>query len=176
MGWIELVGWVAVAANIGAYFATEPRRALRLLGASELIWLLFHALMGWPSAVVVSALTVLRNLLGGFAPDRVMRPLVLLILLGVAGMLWWNATAWHHYLPLAAAAVETGGVIWRDRPSRFRAGLIGSEALWAGFAIVERSGPNLVCAIIAIGVLLRRAIRSRWTAPLTPGTADPDAQ
>lgn len=165
MGWIELVGWVAVAANTGAYFATDPRRALRLLGASELIWLLFHALMGWPAAVVVSAMTILRNLLGGFAPDRVMRPMVLAILLLVAGVLWWNATAWHHYLPLAAAAVETGGVVWRDRPSRFRAGLIGSEALWAGFAVVERSGPNLVCAIIAIGALLGHEIRSRRTGP-----------
>lgn len=161
MSWVVLIGWVAVAANAGAYLAAEPRRALRLLGASELIWLLFHALMGWPSAVVVSALTVLRNLLGGFAPDRVMRPLVLLILAIVAGALWWNATAWHHYLPLAAAAVETVGVIWRDRTSRFRAGLIGSEALWAVFAIVERSGPNLVCAIIAIGALLRHEIRDR---------------
>ena len=160
MGWVELIGWVAVAANTGAYFATEPRRALRLLGASELIWLMFHALMGWPGAVVVSALTILRNLLGGFAPDRVMRPLVLAILIGVSGVLWWNATSWHHFLPLAAAMVETVGVIWRDRPVRFRSGLIGSELLWAGFAVVERSGPNLICAIIAIGVLGAHQVRS----------------
>jgi len=169
MGWVELIGWTAVAANTGAYFATDPRRALRLLGASELIWLLFHTLMGWPSAVVVSALTILRNLLGGFAPDRIMRPLVILILLIVAGVLWWNASAWHHYLPLAAAAVETGGVIWRDRPSRFRAGLIGSEILWGLFAIIERSGPNLVCTVIAIVVLLSHETRSRRSAPETPG-------
>lgn len=165
MSFIALIGWLAVAANTGAYFAREPRRALRLLGASELIWLLFHVLMAWPSAVAVSALTILRNLLSGFASDRVMRPLVLIILGCVAGILWWTAREWHHYLPLFAAGVETIGVIWRDRPNRFRAGLIGSELLWAGFAIVEMSWPNLVCAIIAVAVLSRSILSSPKIKP-----------
>jgi hypothetical protein len=163
---ILALGWLAALVNIAAYFIHSPRKALLALAGSELLWLVFHILMAWPSAITVSGLTILRNLLGSLAPDRLMRPFIVGILLGVSALLYRESYAWYHYMPILAASVETLSVWWRAKPHLFRAGLIASELSWIVFALQVASLPNLVCALAGIIVLLYTAHKTR--SPLPP--------
>ena len=152
----EIFGFLAVISGLAGHQQRAPKTALKLLTAGSLLWFLYFLTLGYLSAVIISVVSVIRNISGIVLSERAMKLVVTICLALSALIILNNASAPMHLLPLIAATCFTSAIYLKAMPYIFRLCNMCGEISWLIYGLLLNSAP----LIIASGLLLSSVIIS----------------
>lgn len=164
----DYIGYIATLIGMSAYLVKSPKNSLKIYAIAEIIWILYFVFLNSLSAILVSAKTIFRSLAGAYLSDLSMRIITLSILASAVVYFVSTSLAWYQFMPLLAAFFDTIAIWLRNSFLNFRIMMICSETCWIVFGLYASAMPNIVCAILTIGIILFSYLQYRKTLNVTP--------
>ncbi|MGV7210819.1 YgjV family protein [Oxalobacteraceae bacterium A2-2] len=155
----QCVGYVAFVLGVGSFLQTDDRRFKLFMAGECLAYVVHFALLGNPTAVASSTMSLLRSLIALRTRSLVVALAIVAINLALGMSLARQASDW---LPLAASCLGTLALfLLQGIPMRLV--MLAGTFLWIGNNILSGSvggtALELVIAVVNLTTIIRMARR-----------------
>ena len=154
----QCVGYAAFALGVGSFMQKDDRRFKILMAAECLAYIVHFALLGRPTAVASSTMSLLRSVLSLYTRSKWVALLVVLANLGLGLAFATRASDW---LPLGASCIGTLALFLMEGV-RMRLAMLCGTGLWIANNLIAGSvgGTALEVVIAAVNLMtIRRMMR-----------------
>jgi hypothetical protein len=155
----EIFGFSAVLAGLTGHQQRCPKSALKLLTVGSLLWFFYFAILGYMSAMIISVVSIIRNISGIFLSERAMKVTVTLCLAISALFILNNITAPVHLLPLVAATCFTSAIYLKAVPAVFRVCNMCGELSWLFYGLLLSSAPIIIASALLLSSVIISMIK-----------------
>lgn len=159
----QCVGYAAFVLGVSSFAQKDDRRFKLFMAAECLAYILHFFLLGKPTAVASSTMSLLRSVLSLYTRSAWVALAVIAINLGLGMAL---ATRWSDWLPLGASCIGTLALFLMEG-IRMRVAMLCGTGLWIANNLITGSigGTALELVIAAVNVLtIRRMARAAQAA------------
>lgn len=164
----QLLGYVAFVFGVGCFLQTEDRRFRRFMAVECLAYVLHFWLLGQPTAVASSLVSLARAVVA----MRWGAPWLALLFVGLnLGLGWWLFAGWLSLLPLAASCLGSLALFLLQGIAMRLVMLAGTLCWVANNLLVGSIGGTLLELVVA-GVNLATIWRL-WRGPGAAGAQSP---
>lgn len=154
----QCVGYAAFALGVGSFMQKDDRRFKILMATECLAYIVHFALLGRPTAVASSTMSLLRSVLSLYTRSKWVALLVVLANLGLGLAFATRASDW---LPLGASCIGTLALFLMEG-IRMRLAMLCGTGLWIANNVIAGSvgGTALEVVIAAVNLMtIRRMMR-----------------
>lgn len=154
----QCVGYAAFVLGVGSFMQKDDRRFKLFMAAECLAYIIHFTLLGRPTAVASSTMSLLRSVLSLYTRSKWV---VLLVIAANLGLGLAFATRPSDWLPLAASCIGTLALFLMDGV-RMRLAMLCGTVLWIVNNVIAGSvgGTALEVVIAAVNlVTIRRMMR-----------------
>ncbi|QNB01333.1 YgjV family protein [Massilia sp. Se16.2.3] len=159
----QYVGYVAFVLGVASFMQKDDRRFKLFMAAECLAYIIHFTLLGRPTAVASSTMSLLRSVLALYTRSRWIAFIVIVANLALGMALATRAADW---LPLAASCIGTLALFLLEG-IRMRLAMLCGTALWIVNNVLAGSvggtALELVIAVVNL-VTIRRMARDASTA------------
>ena len=159
----QCVGYAAFVLGVSSFAQKDDRRFKLFMAAECLAYIIHFFLLGKPTAVASSTMSLLRSVLSLYTRSAWVALAVVAINLGLGMAL---ATRWSDWLPLGASCIGTLALFLMEG-IRMRVGMLCGTGLWIANNVITGSigGTALELVIAAVNLLtIRRMARAAQVA------------
>jgi hypothetical protein len=160
----QCVGYVAFVLGVGSFLQTDDRRFKLFMAGECLAYVVHFALLGNPTAVASSTMSLLRSLIALRTRSVYVALAIVAINLALGASLAKQASDW---LPLAASCLGTLA-LFLLQGIRMRLVMLAGTFLWIGNNILSGSiggtALELVIAVVNLTTIIRMARAQAATA------------
>lgn len=154
----QCVGYLAFVLGVGSFMQQDDRRFKLLMAAECLAYIIHFALLGRPTAVASSTMSLLRSVLSLFTRSKWVAFVVIAANLGLGLAFATRASDW---LPLGASCIGTLALFLMEGV-RMRIAMLCGTVLWIVNNVIAGSvgGTALEVVIAAVNLMtIRRMLR-----------------
>lgn len=154
----QCVGYAAFVLGVGSFMQKDDRRFKLLMAAECLAYIIHFALLGKPTAVASSTMSLLRSVLSLYTRSKWVAFLVIAANLGLGLRFATQASDW---LPLGASCIGTLALFLMEGV-RMRLAMLCGTVLWIANNVIAGSvgGTALEVVIAAVNLMtIRRMMR-----------------
>ena len=160
----QCVGYAAFVLGVGSFLQKDDRRFKLFMAAECLAYIVHFALLGKPTAVASSTMSLLRSVLSLYTRSAWVALFVIAANLALGISLATRASDW---LPLGASCIGTLALFLLEG-IRMRLAMLCGTALWIANNVIAGSvgGTALEVVIAAVNLMtIRRMLREARTLP-----------
>ena len=154
----QLVGYAAFVLGVGSFMQKDDRRFKIFMAAECLAYIIHFTLLGRPTAVASSTMSLLRSVLSLYTRSKWVALLVILANLALGLALATRPSDW---LPLGASCIGTLALFLMEGV-RMRVAMLCGTVLWIVNNVIAGSvgGTALEVVIAAVNIMtIRRMMR-----------------
>ncbi|MGX4642730.1 YgjV family protein [Massilia sp. SYSU DXS3249] len=163
----QCVGYAAFVLGVSSFAQKNDRRFKLFMAAECLAYIVHFALLGKPTAVASSTMSLLRSVLSLYTRSKWIAAFVIAANLGLGLAL---ATRWSDWLPLGASCIGTLALFLMEGV-RMRVAMLCGTGLWIANNVITGSiggtALELVIAVVNI-VTIRRMVDEARVAQARP--------
>jgi hypothetical protein len=156
----QCVGYLAFVLGVSAFMQKKDRRFKVLMAAECLAYIVHFALLGKPTAVASSSVSLMRSVLALYTRSKWVAGVIVALNLGLGMALATRPADW---LPLGASCIGTLALFLMEG-IRMRIALLCGTGLWIANNLISGSvgGTALELVIAAVNLMtIRRMARDR---------------
>ena len=166
VGPLQLVGYLACAISLSAFFAGSHRRFLMVGAAGSVIWMLHYHLLGERVAAALSAIAGTRNTIATRVhklPRHLRIALTVSVCMLVTTLTLTAGSGPLTAVPAFASCLSTTASFWLVGRA-FRRAYLVSDSCWLLFGVLAGSTAGWIAASISLGLNLWTMRRERRAA------------
>jgi len=148
--WAQIIGLTALCFGIFSMQLKNSRHIILFETPSGILWGIQYILLGAHAGALINFMVATRAISLVYAKQSYLLPIIVIYLITVWGISFYNFQNWVDLLPLLATTGSCYVLFHRDNRPLIARGLILTSSIWLAYNIIVDSWVGIACSVFYI--------------------------